>query len=190
MLKWIFFGIVTGIVALVAYVAIYTGYFRPVTVTEGPAGPFRLIGKMHLGPYHKIVTVIQEVETWAKSLGIPCEKSFGWYIDDPKNNEEIRLQSRGGCVIPADVQLQALVLPEGFSEVTYPAGDFVIAEFEGSPGIGPFKAYPAAMEYIEKKRYAFQGWNVLEIYEIRSGVNEMKTTYYFPLLGGLESLPE
>lgn len=189
MIKAIFLGLFTGLIIFVVYVANYTGYFKPVTLTEGPAGPFRLLGKEHIGPYHKIVPVIEEVEAFAKERGIPCPLSFGQYFDNPKQTEEIRLRSRGGCVIAADTDLGTAALPEGITVTEYPAGDFVMATFEGSPGIGPFKAYPAALKRIEEKRYAFEGWNVLETYAVR-GDTDVTTTYYFPLLGGLNPLPE
>lgn len=189
MLRATFIGIFLGLILFVGYVANYTGYFKPVTLTEGPAGPFRLLGKEHIGSYHKIVAVIEEVEKFAKEKNLDCTKSFGLYIDDPKATEEIRLRSRGGCILPADSKLDGIELPPEMNVTEYAAGDFVIAHFDGSPGIGPFKAYPAAMERIQEKRYAFEGWNVLEVYEV-GGPQDVKTTYYFPLLGGLEPLPE
>lgn len=189
MLRATFLGLFTGLIAFVIYVAYYTGYFKAVTLTEGPAGPFRLLGKEHVGPYHKIVPIIEEVEAFAKEKGLDCTRSFGLYLDDPKATEEIRLRSRGGCVLPAEASLDGVTLPEGVALTEYPAGDFVIAHFDGSPGIGPFKAYPAAMERIQEKRYAFEGWNVLEVYEV-GGPKDVKTIYYFPLLGGLQALPE
>lgn len=191
MIKW---GVLTVFVTIAAglfYVANYTGYFRSVTILESTSGgPFRLLYKDHLGPYHKIVPVIEEVETWAKSKGIDCSLSFGLYLDDPKDVEQVRLKSRGGCIL-AKGQPDPTELPEDFKLQTYPeeATDFVIAEFTGSPGIGPFKVYPAVLEHIQQKRLALQGWNVLEVYEIQ-GPTSMKTTYYFPLLGGLQGLPE
>lgn len=190
MIKATFIGLFLGLVLFVGYVAVYTGYFRAVTIREGSAGPFRLLGKDHLGPYHKIVPAIEEVEAFAKTHGLNCELSFGQYLDDPGKVEEIRLKSRGGCVLPADAVLPTdVALPEGVTLTDYPAGDFVIVTFDGSPGIGPLKAYPAAMKRIEEKRYAFEGWNVLEIYKV-GGAKEVLTTYYFPLLGGLQALPE
>lgn len=190
MIKATFLGIFLGLVLFVGYVAVYTGYFRAVTLGEGPAGPFRLLGKDHVGAYHKIVPAIEEVEAFAKLHGLTCELSFGQYLDDPAKVEELRLKSRGGCVLPADAVLPVdLKLPEGVTLTEYPAGEFVIVTFDGSPGIGPLKAYPVALKRIAEKRYTFEGWNVLEVYKV-GGAKDVLTTYYFPLFGGAQALPE
>ena len=187
------FAVVLGLVGFSVYLATYPGYYKPIQVAERRAGPFILLSKEHIGPYHKIVPVIEEVEKWAKDQGLDCHLSMGLYNDNPTTSEESRLHSRGGCVLPAKPPLD-LELPEGFEVMVYPpesphdASAFVVAEFEGAAGIGPLKVYPKALEFIDEHRLAFEGWNVLEVYEVR-GDRDMKTTYYFPLLSG-EAMPE
>lgn len=179
MIRMTFITLLALLCAFGIYVAVYTGYFKPVTVSQGLAGPFRLLGKSHIGAYHKIVPVIEEVEAWAKSQGIDCRLSFGFYLDDPERVEQLRLKSRGGCVLTGETQVPNN-LPEGMTIENLGTNEFVIAKFEGSPGIGPFKAYPAALEYFEENRLAFKGWNVLETYEVK-GPKDVQTTYYFPI---------
>jgi len=196
MIRATFIAVLLGIIVFFVYLGFYTGYYRSVEIAETKAPAFILLSKDHLGPYHKIVPVIEEVETWAKSKGIDCSKSFGLYIDDPKVAEEIRLKSKGGCILnkrlTADLISQ---LPQGFTESLFPEdgseGDYVKAVFDGAPGIGPLKVYPAVLNFIEEKRLPFVGWNVLEVYETNTGKsgNAMTTSYYFPLLSS-EPMPE
>ena len=155
--------------------AYYLGAFKSVEISHAERPAMKMIFKEHVGSYHKIVAVIQEVETWAKSKNIDCTQSFGEYIDDANMVEEIRLRSRGGCIvkdIPAD-------LPEGFKSQEIPERSYVTAIFEGSPGIGPVKVYPKAAAYMTEKGLVIDG-PVIEIYVIHSE-KEMTTTYLFPL---------
>ena len=50
------------ILSLIGYLCFYLGVFKPVTMDMGEFGPFHLVYKKHLGAYHKIVPVIEEVE--------------------------------------------------------------------------------------------------------------------------------
>lgn len=194
MIRATLFAVVLGIVAFFIYLAFYTGYYKPISIQEVQSGPFILLSKEHIGAYHKIVPVIEEVEAWAKSKGLDCSRSMGLYLDNPKVAEEIRLKSRGGCVLSERLPISLSdQLPEGITESVYPddtaePSGFVMAQFDGAAGIGPLKVYPAVISFIEEHRLAFEGWNVLEIYEVK-GPREMTTTYYFPLLSS-EPLPQ
>lgn len=174
-IRYILLPLFFAIIIYVGYLLFYVGAFKPVVISEKQAGPFILLYKDHVGPYHKIVPVIEEVETWAKENGIDCKLSFGKYLDDPNSVEEARLKSIGGCILTAAI---TTALPEGFKTETQPEAQFVVATFEGSPGIGPMKVYPKVFAYFEDQRIA-RGDYTLEIYEVHSQ-QAMTTTYYFP----------
>lgn len=164
------------IVTLTAYLAYYLGAFKAVDISESEKAAMKVIYKEHTGSYHKIVTIIEEVEAWAKKNNIDCAESFGEYIDDANKVEEARLRSRGGCIvasIPAN-------LPEGFLAREIPARKYVVATFEGSPGIGPLKVYPKAESYMQERQLVLDG-PIIEIYVIHSQ-KSMTTTYLFPLV--------
>lgn len=158
----------------------YLGAFKPVVVSEKMAGPFQLIYKTHVGPYHKIVPTIEEVETWAKAEKLDCRLSFGQYLDNPENTEEARLRSRGGCLFEkSPAEFEALQVPESYQKETLPARRYVTAVFEGSPGIGPLKVYPKILQFIDEQRLQ-QDVSILEVYEVHSQ-EAMTTNYYFPV---------
>lgn len=166
------------IITLSVWLAYYLGAFKSVDITQIERGPMKMIYKDHTGSYHTIVTTIEEVEAWAKSQNIDCTESFGEYIDDANKVEEVRLRSRGGCIVkefPAN-------LPENFKTQEIPARSYVMAIFEGSPGIGPVKVYPKAETYMHEQGLVMDG-PVIEIYVIHSE-KEMTTTYLFPLAKG------
>lgn len=178
-MRKIILAVVVVILGFIGYMAYYLGYFLPVEISDETTGPFHLLAKAHTGAYHKIVPVIEEVEKWGKSHGFKCNLTFGHYIDDPTKVEEERLRSEGGCIVN-EHEAPLDDLPEGFSLKELPAGLFVKAIFQGSPGIGPFKVYPMLTRHIEEKQYKESGWGVLEVYEVH-GPTSMTTTYYFPV---------
>ncbi len=158
------------------WVCFYVGAFKPVVFSHQKAGPWNFIYKEHLGPYHKTVSVIEEVETWAKLNSIDCHLTYGEYLDDPKSVDEDRLHSRGGCLVASLPKMQ---LPENFKTETRGEQTYVIASFSGSPGIGPFKVYPKALDYLQENHLQSTG-PVVEVYEVLSD-NKMDTKYYFPV---------
>lgn len=176
-MKWIFIALLGLLAGSGLYLANYLGYFLPVTVVESEEPAKKLLFKKHFGPYHKIVPVIREVESWARGNGHSCQFSFGQYLDDANLVDQDRLRSRGGCLVdefPAK-------MPEGFQVDTLPAGKFVKATFQGSPGIGPFKVYPAALSHLANARLVRdESLGVIEVYEVIND-HEMTTNYFFPV---------
>ena len=75
--------IFVGLITLVIYMTITLGFFKEVTVSEGPYQEMNLIYKDHIGPYHTIAEKIKVVQTWAESQGLDCSLTFGQFIDDP-----------------------------------------------------------------------------------------------------------
>lgn len=163
------------VITIAVWLFYYLGAFKSVDITETERGPMKMIFKEHTGSYHKIVTVIEEVEKWAKENKIDCTESFGEYIDDANVVEEARLRSRGGCIVN-EIPAQ---LPEGFKSREIPVRKYVQAVFEGSPGIGPIKVYPKAETYMKDRQLSMDG-AVIEIYVIHSE-KAMTTTYLFPI---------
>jgi AraC family transcriptional regulator len=164
------------IAALFLGVYIYVGGYKPVTTEITDKGPFRLVYKAHLGAYHKIGVVLEEVEKWAKANGEICKLTFGEYLDNPKIVDEDRLQSHGGCLVDKS---WTSGLPEGFQYREIPKREYLAAVFEGAPSIGPMKVYPRADSIMREQGYKPDG-AVIETYEILSP-KTVETRYYFPI---------
>lgn len=173
--RYLILAILGIIVAFAFSLMIYLGVFKPVVFSEGRQGPFKLIYKEHTGSYHKIVSKLQEVESWAKQNNIDCSKSFGMYLDDPEKTEESRLRSYGGCLV---TEIPS-TLPEDIKSKELPERLYLMAQFEGSPAIGPFKVYPKIQKQLKDNNQTLID-GVLEVYVIHSE-KEMTTTYYFPI---------
>lgn len=180
LLRSFLIAVLLAVITISAWLFYYLGFFKPVHLTETQKEPLKMIYKDHTGSYHKIVSVIEEVETWAKKQGLDCTESFGEYIDDANRVEEVRLRSRGGCL----VKTIPPTLPPGFKSREIPARKYVMATFEGSPGIGPMKVYPKAERYMNEHHLILDG-AVIEIYVIHSP-RTMTTTYLFPFTEALE----
>lgn len=186
MIKHALYAITLGFIVFFLYLFQYTGAFRSVLVDQDERGPYTFIFKTHIGPYHKIVATIEEVETWAKSNGLKCRLSFGEYFDDPRIVEEGRLNSRGGCLIdPLIAEEQQILeklksqLPQGFKIDEIVKTKAVVALFTGAPGIGPLKVYPKAEDFIVEHKLTRKG-SVIEIYEVFDK-HSMQTTYIWPV---------
>ena len=186
MLKHTIYAIALGFIIFFLYLFQYTGAFKTVTVGVDDRGPYRILFKNHVGAYHKIVSTIEEVETWAKAHGLTCRLSFGQYFDDPAVVEEGRLNSRGGCLIDPLVKKETELfeklkseLPNDFKFDEIKKTKAVVALFNGAPGIGPLKVYPKAEDYIKENRLVKKS-SVIEIYEIFDK-NSMQTTYLWPV---------
>lgn len=173
-------GIILFAVSLAGSVAlglaIYLGAFKDVKLADETYGPIQLVAKPHVGAYHKIVPVIEEVEKWARANGEACHLSFGEYLDEVETVPEDRLKSNAGCFVEKD---WSAGLPDGFTYREIPKRRYVTAEFEGAPSIGPIKVYPKANEFIESKGLENDG-PVMEVYEILPE-QKVRTKYFFPV---------
>ena len=173
-------------VAAALSLAVRLGAFRDAQFEVAQVEEMMLLNKEHLGAYHKTNLKIVEVEQWAQSQGHSCKLSFGEYFDNPDLVDEDRLKSRGGCVLtdePARELISDLStkgqLPEGFRLESLGQRRALVAHFDGSPAIGPWKVYSKAQEFMARERLQ-QAGAVMEIYEIL-GPDAMRTRYIFPL---------
>jgi AraC family transcriptional regulator len=86
-----------------------------------------------------------------------------------------RKSTKTACVAAAVAYGQNL---ESFVAGTIPKRKYVVAHFSGSPAIGPWKVYPAIMEYLEVHRLSGEGSSI-EIYTING--DAIETEYLYPL---------
>lgn len=186
MIKHTLYAISLGFILFFLYLFQYTGAFKSITINQDQRGPYTVLYKEHIGPYHKIVTVIESVEKWAQANGLRCRLSFGEYFDDPRIVEEGRLRSRGGCLVDPMIKeeaekIEALKsnLPAEFKVDVIPKTKAVVALFTGAPSIGPMKVYPVAEDFIAENRLNRKG-SIVEIYEVFDSKN-MQTTYIWPI---------
>ncbi len=170
--------VLLGFVLLATYLFFYLGYYKPVEVTMVESAGLNTLFRSHRGAYHLINQVIVEVENWAKSQGLSCERTYGEYLDDPQKVEQGRLRSRAGCILDGPVDEKSL--PEGFQAGLIPAGPYVQAVFSGSPAIGPWKVYPRLADFIQEKNLK-TGSQTIEIYTIKAD-GKMQTQYLIPIL--------
>ncbi len=184
MIKHTLFAVSIGLVLFFLYLLQHTGAFKSVAIGTDERGPYTLIYLEHTGAYHKIVDKIIQVETWAKDNSLNCRFTFGEFFDNPNVAEEGRLKSRGGCLIDSTqvedvLGFKKATLPEGFKITELPKRKTIVALFNGSPGIGPFKVYPKVEDFMLERKLVGNG-AVVEIYEVLDAKN-MNTTYLFPV---------
>lgn len=164
-----------GLITLVIYMTITLGFFKDVTVSEGPYEELHLIYKDHLGPYHTIAEVITEVQTWGEGQGVDCKLTFGQFLDDPSVVEHERLKSRGGCVVSAFPEK----IPAEIKTMVIPQRNYILARFDGSPWLGPYKVYSKVATFADQKKVRIND-PVIELYKLLDA-HHLETTYLFPL---------
>ena len=173
-MKNIFLGVITLIIVVAVWASINLGVFRKVKILDQTYPEMFLVYKEHIGPYHKILSTLESVEKWAIENKLDCSKTFGHYMDDPEIKEHDRLRSHVGCWLPTKFEG---TLPEGFLSKTLPKQEYVVAEFLGSPAIGPFKVYGEVKDYFNTNKFQ-RAEDVIEIYE-RYDIDQIKTYYLF-----------
>lgn len=173
------FAITVGLLLIIAGIVILrTGVYKDVAISAGEQGPFVLVYKSHVGPYHKIVPVIESVETFFKEKSLPCPLAFGRYLDNPDKMDHDRLRSQGGCAFTnMSEDLQKLITESGFEMELLDKKEYLVATFDGSPSMGPFVVYPKVMSWLEKYGYSHKG-PIIEIYQTRED-QSVFTRYLF-----------
>jgi len=174
MIKWFLLTIAAAAASLAIYLFFYLGMNKPVEITQESRPAMSLLFKDHLGAYHQIGAALQEVEAWAFKNKLDCSLTFGEFLDDPKAVDQDRLRSRAGCLLK-----EPLTIPiEPYTYAEHPARQYVVARFNGAPGIGPFKVYPRVLEYFEEHRLR-QAAPVIEVYSING--TQVTTEFLFPV---------
>ncbi|XGC79914.1 GyrI-like domain-containing protein [Bdellovibrio bacteriovorus] len=177
-MRYILVFVAVALISFGLFLSNYLGAFKGVDITTANQGPFTTVYLEHVGPYHKVNKIIEKVEKEMKAKNTECGRTFGEYLDDPRQVEEARLRSKVGCIVAKVPE----GLPEEFKTGEIPGRQYVVATFTGSPGIGPLKVYPRVNDYLLKQNLKQTG-SVVEIYEIHSITekNAMTTTYLFPV---------
>lgn len=166
-----------AVLSLMTYLYFYLGFTKSVNIQVEQRGPFVLVYRNHIGAYHMIGPTIEAVEQWAKDQNLRCALTFGEYLDDPAALDQDRLRSRGGCLFQS--LPPTLTLPTDMMREERPQRRYVVGRFEGSPSIGPFKAYPEIQKYIETHRLKNEG-AVMETYFIQG--DKVVTEFLFPVM--------
>lgn len=156
------------------FLLVRNGVFKPVAFAVEDQPAFTVLYKEHMGAYHKIMDDLTAVENYAKEKGIVCAETFGEYIDDPGVVEQERLRSNVGCVVADGTAEQ-----DGFKTKTFPARKALVATFEGSPALGPYKVYGKAGDEMQTRRLSPDG-AIVEVYKVLEN-GGLRTRYLFPV---------
>lgn len=174
-MRTLVFGVLALIVVGFSFLLIRNGAFLKVEMSTEERGPLILLSKQHVGPYHKILPTLNEVEEAAKAAGLECAETFGEFLDNPSATEMERLKSNVGCVL----KTAPAAAPEGLTLQTLPVRKYVIAVFRGSPALGPYKVYGRSQDEIHRQGLTQDG-PPLEIYRPLPD-NGLETNYLFPV---------
>ena len=163
-------------VSLATFMYFQLGFYKEPRVLGAQQINLNLIYKQQLGPSHEISPLLSKIEAEIAGQNIDCAIPFGEYLDDPASMDPERLRSNLGCVIESD----KVPLIDGFTTEKR-EGNYLVIEFEGSPGIGPYKAYPEADNWFQQQGKPRPA-TAIETYK-PTGDGELLTTYYFKVEG-------
>lgn len=177
-MKHVIFIVLSCLIVFAVTIFFRLGGHKEVNIITKDLGPTAVIYTDHLGPYHEVNDSIVKVENWATEHNLPCQKTFGVYLDNPNTSDPTRLRSEVGCILDGITSVSLTdQLPDWLKFKSYEEGQYVVAIFEGAPSIGPMKVYPAVDEYIKEKRFVKKA-PPMEIYSF-SGEHEALTEYRF-----------
>jgi hypothetical protein len=178
-MKTILLFIVSGIIVFITSLSFRLGAFKEVKVIDTPKTiNLTMLYKDFTGPYHLINKELKDVETFAKNIGINCDKTFGEFLDDPNTLDASRLRSHVGCIVNEDTSIDSINLEKyNLKLKSLSKQKAIIAHFNGSPSISPYKVYPKVADRFKQLRVNFS-YPVIEVYEIVRG-SKVETTYYF-----------
>ncbi len=175
-MKHVFIGVILFIVSMIGWASFKLGFLKDIAFIEQDRGAIQVVYLEHIGPYHKILDSLEKVEAWALKNKVDCHQSIGHFIDDPDVTEHERLRSHVGCVVDKDYT----ELPSDFKFKIIPASKYFVAEFLGSPAIGPMKVYGKAKKQFYDRQLTPPD-DVIEIYD-RIDDKTMKTIYLFRIV--------
>jgi hypothetical protein len=174
-MRYVFLSLFLLIVGGGSFLAIRNGVFKSAEIRIEDQGPFFLLSKEHMGPYHKILPTLEEVEKWAKDNNVACPRTFGEFIDDPNVVETERLRSLVGC----ELTEKPATIPVGFQFRELPRRKYIVAIFHGSPALGPYKIYGKAQSVRNENGLQPDG-SVTEFYKVLPEQG-LETQYLFPV---------
>lgn len=177
-MKWIGIFVLGGLFSLGGYLYYHLGAYKEVVVRVETFPKLYLVSKAHTGPYHKIGTLLSQIETDAKRLGIPCSRTFGKFLDNPQTTDEDRLRSLVGCAL-SEAPDPTIADKLGAQLVEQDSARFVYGKFQGSPAIGPFVVYPKLKQEAAAQRLPLGAW-ALELYTM-SRTGDITTEYLLPI---------
>jgi AraC family transcriptional regulator len=173
-MKKLVFLVFTSAIVFCATIFFRLGGYKTIEVSIKPLPAMYLLYKEHLGPYHEIEATIEEIELWAKTHNISCTETFGKFIDDPRTTDERHLRAHVGCV-----SMTPLTDPGPYTVENLAAQNYVWAEFDGAPSIGPLKVYPKIHDFIAS-HHLKPSQSPIEIYIVKNG-GQVITQYLFGL---------
>ena len=178
--KWIILSFLGFILTVGAVMYYRLGVYKEPVLEGVVKKSFYFLYKTHIGPYHKVIQTLNEVEDFAKKQNISCPQTFGEYLDNPDHIDPERLKSHVGCVLEEATYKGLPSLPQGLSTVYKSEKEYLKITFDGSPAIGPMKVYPMAKTWVRNKAGQEFGSSI-EVYNILDGGEKIVTEYYFPL---------
>ena len=176
MKKWIFgafLGVFLGFLLLAGFVFFRTGAYKPVDIFQKKMGPYLVIYKERVGPYHKGAQTLGFVEDQVKKSGRVCKLSFGKYLDNPNEVDHSRLRSHVGCLFEGqefsflNKQFQKNLHSKNLKWEILDQKEYLGGKFLGSPALVGFKVYPKLIKWAQRHRLNLSPHS-LEIYQIFS----------------------
>lgn len=152
-------------------------------VVEFERGPWAVVYQDHLGEYAGVGKIIPEVKKALEEKGVPTERFFGIYFDDPRLVKKKDLRSRAGSMIALSNLSKLGPLPAPFKQMVLEKKTYAVVEFpfksQASMLMGLTRVYPALEGHSKKKGYLRA--EVMEIYDDPEKMTGAKITYLMPV---------
>lgn len=153
---------IVGIVVVVIVVGMAVmGGFQKVVVSSVEKGPIKMVYVEHKGSYSGVMADFEKVYNYLDANKIAHFDGIGEYLDNPAKVKTTDLRSNVGYIVDKTCKDSGV-----YKFKNIPNQLFASAVFNGSPAVGPMKAYPAMNKWIKDNDYEATGL-CLEIYTMK-----------------------
>ncbi len=148
-------SILVSVAVVIAVFLFYMGAFSKVFISEQIKGPYTFAYVEHIGPYHEVGKVMEELDSKMRKLGFNSTDGLGIYYDDPQKTPKDELRSEVGSVITGEDMNKIEANRDKLNFKTIENQKYLVAEFPIknmlSYMLGPMKIYPAFGRYLKDK---------------------------------------
>jgi hypothetical protein len=176
-LKFFIYFILIALIVIGAFFG-YMGAFSNIMVSEQKIGPYTVVYEPFIGPYSQAGKVYDKLSGALSLENVKTSLGIGIYYDD--HGKVLQNQLRSDCgIVLQDKDLTRVRVDElskkKYLIKTIAKSDSVVVEFlvknKFSYMLGPIKAYPALMKYVQQK-----GYKMALCYELYDMLNQ-KVSY-------------
>lgn len=161
--------VATLLIVILAIIALRSGVFHRVEITEKEIGPFKIAYEEYTGPYKETGKIQDRIySSLREEDNIETYRGIGIYYDDPKETPAEECRSKVGCIIEEQDYDKIENLKDKYNILNIARQRMIYSEFPYKSKLsimtGIFKVYPKIEQYVQNNDYDYH--ESIEIYDV------------------------